>query len=673
MRSFILITVLLLCSLSWISVSASESQIVDVQPGENVTLLCFLNSRTPTRVSWSKLVNKTEIICISSVIMSVSNITFCDGFENWKFNLSSNTSTISLKITQVDLSDSGLYFCRFYHKGHTELQVVQLNVQEQEESDGITKMTSVILGCVTVFLVMVVIGLVVKIRKLQTGCISVSASEFYTVDIQPGDEVTMLCSNFSSLISHMFWFKLTNSSNTTCISSMTTPDSYVSFCHGFQNGKFEMRSNTSTLFLKIKRVDLFDSGLYFCGFRTDRYPVIFSATYLKVEEVFDGRMELMTVILVSLTVFLIVVIIGLVVKIRKPHTGCISVSASEFFTVDVQPGEQVTLLCCNFSSSPTQMFWFRGIKTSKPQCISSMFQPLDPASSCEGFRNGKFEMRSNISTLFLNIKKVDLTDSGLYFCGYFLKKNPIIVSATYLDVQEVFDGRMKLMTVILVSLTVFLIVVIIGLVVKIRKLHTGWISVSVSESQIVDVQPGENVTLLCFLKYSRNPTRGSWFKLVNKTEIICISSVYMYNRTITFCDGFKNGKFNMSYNTSTISLKITQVDLSDSGLYFCRFYDRGHTELQVVQLNVQEQEESDGITKMTSVILGCVTVFLVMVVIGLVVNITVNEEQHPQEHKNLDSDDIKDAALTLYSATIRSRRPASERQVETQVFYAASR
>ncbi|KAM7366046.1 hypothetical protein PAMP_015515 [Pampus punctatissimus] len=694
MRSFILITALLLCSLSWISVSVSESQIVDVQPGENVTLLCFLNDfRPPTRVSWSKLVNKTEIICISSVIMSVSNITFCDGFENWKFNMSSNTSTVSLKITQVDLSDSGLYFCRFHDRGYTELQIKYLNVQEQEESDGITKMTSVILGCVTVFLVMVVIGLVVKIRKLQTGCISVSASEFYTVDIQPGDEVTMLCSNFSSFISHMFWFKLTNSSNTTCISSMTTSDSNVSFCHGFQNGKFEMRSNISTLFLKIKRVDLFDSGLYFCGFRTDRYPVIVSATYLKVEEVFDGRMKLMTVILVSLTVFLIVVIIGLVVKIRKPHTGrnstvwsehncgenhqtccsCISVSASEFFTVDVQPGEQVTLLCSNFSSSPTQMFWFRGIKTSKPQCISSMFQPLDPASSCEGFRNGKFEMRSNICTLFLNIKKVDLTDSGLYFCGYYLKKYPIIVSATYLDVQEVFDGRMKLMTVILVSLTVFLIVVIIGLVVKIRKLHTGWISVSASESQIVDVQPGENVTLLCFLKYFRNPTRGSWSKLVNKTEIICISSVNMSNRDITFCDGFENWKFNMSSNTSTVSLKITQVDLSDSGLYFCSFYDRGHTELQVVQLNVQEQEESDGITKMTSVILGCVTVFLVMVVVGLVVKITVNEEQHPQEHKNLDSDDIKDAALTLYSATIRSRRPASERQVETQVFYAASR
>lgn len=116
-----------------------------------------------------------------------------------------------------------------------------------------------------------------------SGCIAVSASEFYTQEVQPGEQVTLQCSNFSSFPIHMFWFKLVNRYNTSCISSMMSSDSKALLCDGFQDGTFEMTSNTSTLFLKIKNVDLSDSGLYFCGAKTDTYPNIVSATYLKVQ------------------------------------------------------------------------------------------------------------------------------------------------------------------------------------------------------------------------------------------------------------------------------------------------------------------------------------------------------------------------------------------------------
>ncbi|XP_049923947.1 uncharacterized protein LOC126404621 [Epinephelus moara] len=157
--------------------------------------------------------------------------------------------------------------------------------------------------------------------------ISVSVSEFHTVEVQPGEQVTLMCSNFTSFISHIFWFRLTSRANISCISSMSSPDTKASLREGFQNGKFNMTSNTSTLFLTIKPVDVSDSGLYFCGLHPDGKSVIVSATYLNVQgktvvaEVFAEITSLTSVILGALLIFLIAVIIGLVVKIRKLHTA----------------------------------------------------------------------------------------------------------------------------------------------------------------------------------------------------------------------------------------------------------------------------------------------------------------------------------------------------------------
>uniref|UniRef100_A0A3B4V5M1 Ig-like domain-containing protein n=1 Tax=Seriola dumerili TaxID=41447 RepID=A0A3B4V5M1_SERDU len=134
MKSFILISALLLC---WISVSVSQSQTVEVQPGGDVTLLCSNISSFPAFTFWSRLYNKTNIGCISSI---------------------SNMSTIFLIIKQVGLSDSGLYLCGVHVDGHAILTVIDLIVQGRFWLSFAE----------TVFL-MVIIGLVVKYRKLQTA------------------------------------------------------------------------------------------------------------------------------------------------------------------------------------------------------------------------------------------------------------------------------------------------------------------------------------------------------------------------------------------------------------------------------------------------------------------------------------------------------------------------
>ncbi|XP_026150750.1 uncharacterized protein LOC113123137 [Mastacembelus armatus] len=188
MRSFTLVTTLFLCSLGWVSVSGSESQTVQVQPGEEVTLLCPNISTTPTHTNWFRLVKRTKPSCVSSMFESKGRTSFCDGFKNGKYEMSSNVSTVFLKIKHVDLSDSGLYFCGFYINKHTVIaKVIELSVQGNgetddeikteckaiisilDECDGRINLITVILGSLTVLLTIVIVGLAVKIRKLQTA------------------------------------------------------------------------------------------------------------------------------------------------------------------------------------------------------------------------------------------------------------------------------------------------------------------------------------------------------------------------------------------------------------------------------------------------------------------------------------------------------------------------
>nr|XP_014269767.2 uncharacterized protein LOC106676848 [Maylandia zebra] len=155
----------------------------------------------------------------------------------------------------------------------------------------------------------------------EDGWISVLAFEFHSVEVQPGEEVRLQCSNLSRLNIRLFWFRMTNRPNASRISSMFSPEGNVTFYEGFQNVKFNMTSNISVLFLEIEQVDSSDSGLYFCGELKNEMFIVYGATNLKVQGKLDSSQNPSTMILGSLTVFLLLVIIGLIVKIRKFHTA----------------------------------------------------------------------------------------------------------------------------------------------------------------------------------------------------------------------------------------------------------------------------------------------------------------------------------------------------------------
>ncbi|XP_078132314.1 uncharacterized protein LOC144534323 isoform X2 [Sander vitreus] len=216
----------------------------------------------------------------------------------------------------------------------------------------------------------------------------------------------------------------------------------------------------------------------------------------------------------------------------------------------------------------------------------------------------------------------------------------------------------------------------------------SWISVSGSESHTETVagRLGEEVTLTC-----SNPSSQDgltlWLRVFNRTKVSWISSMLSSTANPSYRDGIQNGRFSMSTNNSTLFLQIKPVTVSDSGLYLCGFYTGGRYDFSAIHFNVKgsdeshdddrKSEKSDGTAKLMSLILGALTLLLLMVIIGLVVKNrklqkAANEEQNPQQPENLDSD-LRDAALSLYAATIRNRRPASEREVETHAVYAVCR
>uniref|UniRef100_A0A3Q2VUV7 Ig-like domain-containing protein n=1 Tax=Haplochromis burtoni TaxID=8153 RepID=A0A3Q2VUV7_HAPBU len=216
----------------------------------------------------------------------------------------------------------------------------------------------------------------------------------------------------------------------------------------------------------------------------------------------------------------------------------------------------------------------------------------------------------------------------------------------------------------------------------------SWISVSGSEFQTVEVQSGEDVTLQCS-NISRSSTHTEWFRVVNRATLSCIASMYGSNGQASFCDGFQNGKFNMTSNNVAVFLQIKPVDLSDAGLYFCGFFLDYHIIISTrVQLRIQGEfrlktflcnfKECNRTTQPLSIILAGLTGLLSIVVIVLVLKV-----RKPQTGKcgynlfhlllqNVDSVYLKSAALRLHPQTPRSRRPAIETQVETHVVYAAS-
>ncbi|XP_047448292.1 uncharacterized protein LOC125012398 isoform X1 [Mugil cephalus] len=167
-----------------------------------------------------------------------------------------------------------------------------------------------------------------------------------------------------------------------------------------------------------------------------------------------------------------------------------SVSGSEFKTMDVQSGQDVTLTCSGKEQHDTVIIWFRVVNRTSFGYIYTVYPSGKVAATSDQFPNGKYETVSDSSSVLLKIKSLDSSDSGLYVCGI-LRNGNLLLTRTHLTIDgtdefhcnmdnkrksaDQSDGNMdskckqademvKLVSVALDGLTVILVMVIIGVV-----------------------------------------------------------------------------------------------------------------------------------------------------------------------------------------------------------------
>uniref|UniRef100_A0A674E185 Immunoglobulin V-set domain-containing protein n=1 Tax=Salmo trutta TaxID=8032 RepID=A0A674E185_SALTR len=244
------------------------------------------------------------------------------------------------------------------------------------------------------------------------------------------------------------------------------------------------------------------------------------------------------------------------------------------------------------------------------------------------------------------------------------------------------------------------------------------VSVLVSQSQTMVVCTGDTITLQCS-NVTTVVGHTAWFKQVNGSEPVCISSMYGFNSTPDLHNGFQRRHFEMFSNHTAIFLKITKVEIADCGLYFCGLFPHSRmffvnaTYLKVKGHNGGEErpesstkstaeakpkhcngtislvgEDDDGTTYLPSlvVILGVVTAVLLIVILILVLKIRRDTKTHntgieaqlqPQNSQDPDQDpdSLNYAALSFRQKRSRNKKTAKGQmmEMESNVVYAATR
>nr|AAI63760.1 Nitr11b protein [Danio rerio] len=126
------------------------------------------------------------------------------------------------------------------------------------------------------------------------------------------------------------------------------------------------------------------------------------------------------------------------------------VKSSQIVNISAQPGENVTIWCKHTSNTGKNIHWFKQTHGAVPlnivyKMISYKFEELH-LKYLNDFQPDRFVMSLNTENTSLSILNVEISDSALYFCGWYSWKI-LFGDGALLDIKVKSDASLKNETV----------------------------------------------------------------------------------------------------------------------------------------------------------------------------------------------------------------------------------
>ncbi|XP_072315524.1 uncharacterized protein [Eucyclogobius newberryi] len=178
----------------------------------------------------------------------------------------------------------------------------------------------------------------------------------------------------------------------------------------------------------------------------------------------------------------------------------------------------------------------------------------------------------------------------------------------------------------------------------------------------VNIKSGEDAFLSCRNNYAS--IKVLWSRLVNNENysFICTAEPEP-------CEG--NNRFNASFNSSFVTLKIQRVKMTDSGFYFC-FIDLFG--LITARQTIKSTECEGHLSLWISISLGVLCILLTMAIVWFALKVKKLQTAQRQElngsNEDLANDNLNYAAVNFRA---KARRTNKALHNDPNVIYAATR